>query len=385
MQKDPYRKLVAFIDEYGDSGLNFDNAKTSSHFVITAIIFEHEDLKKAKDKLSEIRDKYFQGSEIKSSSVKRKQTERRCKILKKLMEIDFTVFALVIDKQALRSKGFQYHKSFFKFCNKLIYDELYSSFPNLDIVADSHGCGAFIKSFKYYVQSKFQIPDLFNSSSFAISDSVDNDLIQIADFIGGTIAKGYDRIVMTEDYPSFLEILRGRISKIKEWPQNYGTYSYDFNSYCEFDNVIADYGVRAAEKYLMAGQFSSDPEEVDRQIVLRYLLFNFMHVCPDRYIGTNELRALLKRPISLQKFRSKIIAKLRDRDVLVVSSDKGYKLPMNQKDMLRFVKHSSNLINPLVERVLKARRKVLLITENAVDILSCEGNTNLRKLVSENY
>ena len=381
MQKDPYRKLVAFIDECGDSGLNFDNVKTSSHFVITAIIFEQESLNEARNKLSQIRKDYFQGSEIKSSSVKRKQTERRCKILKKLMEIDFTVFALVIDKQALRSKGFQYHKSFFKFCNKLVYDELYSSFPNLDIVVDAHGSGAFIKSFKDYVESKFHTPDLFNSSSFAVSDSVDNDLIQIADFIGGTIAKGYDRVVRSEDYPLFHDILRDRISRIKEWPQNYGTYSYDFNNYSEFDSVIADYGVRAAEKYLMAVQFSRDPEEIDRQTVLRYLLFNFKHIGPDRYIGTSELRALLKHPISLQKFRSKIIARLRDNEVLVVSSEKGYKLPMNKKDMLRFVKHSSNLINPLVERVMKARNKILLITVGAVDILNCESDTNLRKLV----
>ena len=57
-------------------------------------------------------------SEIKSSLVKRKQIERRCSILKKLMEIDFTVFSLVIDKRALNSKGFQYHSSFFKFCNR---------------------------------------------------------------------------------------------------------------------------------------------------------------------------------------------------------------------------------------------------------------------------
>ena len=381
MQKDPHRKLVAFIDECGDSGLNFDNVKTSSHFVITAIILEQEALNEAKVKLSEIRKDYFQGSEIKSSSVKRKQIERRCSILKKLMEIDFTVFSLVIDKRALNSKGFQYHSSFFKFCNRLIYDELYSSFPNLDIVADAHGSGAFINSFITYVESKFHIPDLFNSSSFAISDSKDNDLIQIADFIGGTIAKGYDRVVMSEDYPLFLEILRRRICRIKEWPQNYGSYSYDFNNFCEFDSVIADYGVRAAEKYLMTYQFSRDPDEIDRQTVLRYLLFNFLHVGPDRYIGTGELMALLKHPVSLQKFRSKIIAKLRDKEVLVVSSDKGYKLPMNQKDMLRFVKHSSNLINPLVERVKKARNRILLITDNTVDILSCERETNLRKLV----
>ena len=186
---------------------------------------------------------------------------------------------------------------------------------------------------------------------------------------------------MSEDYPLFLEILRRRICRIKEWPQNYGSYSYDFNNYCEFDSVIADYGVRAAEKYLMTYQFSRDPDEIDRQTVLRYLLFNFLHVGPDRYIGTGELMALLKHPVSLQKFRSKIIAKLRDKEVLVVSSDKGYKLPMNQKDMLRFVKHSSNLINPLVERVKKARNRILLITDNTVDILSCERETNLRKLV----
>lgn len=122
---DPHRKIVAFIDEFGDSGLDLKKANTSSHFIVTAIIMDEDKVPEAERKIEEIRTKYFQSSEIKSSSVKNKQPERRIKILTSMMDIDFTIFSIVIDKSKLISEGFKYHNSFFKFCHRLVHTELY--------------------------------------------------------------------------------------------------------------------------------------------------------------------------------------------------------------------------------------------------------------------
>lgn len=381
MQKDPNRKLVAFIDEFGDSGLNFKKGKTSSHFIVTAIIMEQDMVETAKLKLDSIRKNYFQGSEIKSSSVKNKQVERRLIILKKLCEIEFSIFAVIIDKQQLTSKGFQYHDSFFKFCNRLVHDELYSTFPNLDIIADTHGDNKFIQSFIRYVNEHQVLNDLFNHSSFQMSDSKEYTLIQIADFIGGTIAKGYDKTVLSADSPKYNDVIKSHISKIVEWPCHYRTYSYKPEKYSDFDDVIADYAVRAAERYMEKYRRANDVNTLNRIRVLEYLLFNFQHISPRKFILTKELMKLTKYPMQIQNFRSDVIASLRDEGVIIASSDKGYKIPMNAEDIYGFVKRSSGVINPLISRVLSARQQILLITQNNVDILSCEGDSYLKKLV----
>lgn len=381
MQKDPNRKLVAFVDEFGDSGLNFNKGKTSSHFIVTAIIIEQDMVETAKNKLDNIRKNYFQGSEIKSSSVKNKQVDRRLLILKKLCEIDFSIFTVIVDKKQLVSKGFQYHDSFFKFCNRLVHDELYAAFPNLDIVADAHGGNKFIQSFTRYVNEHQVLNDLFNHSSFQMSDSKEHSLIQIADFIGGTIAKGYDKTVLSADSPKFNDVIKSHISKIVEWPKNYSIYSYKPESYNDFDDVIADYAVRAAQRYIDKQRKANDVNTLNRIRVLEYLLFNFQHISPKKFILTKELMKLTKYPMQIQNFRSDVIASLRDEGVIISSSDKGYKIPMNADDIYGFVKRSSGVINPLISRVLAARQQILLITQNKVDILSCEGDSYLMKLV----
>lgn len=59
----------------------------------------------------------------------------------------------------------------------------------MKIVADNHGDNKYILSFIKYVQKQQFGGDLFNQSSFIFDDSKSSKLIQIADFIGGTIAK----------------------------------------------------------------------------------------------------------------------------------------------------------------------------------------------------
>lgn len=72
--------LYAFIDEFGNNGLDFTNPQISSHFIVTAIIVEENDIPILETLCTEIRQKYFQGSEIKSSKVG-KNHERRKRIL----------------------------------------------------------------------------------------------------------------------------------------------------------------------------------------------------------------------------------------------------------------------------------------------------------------
>ena len=121
-------------------------------------------------------------------------------------------------------------------------------------------------------------------------------------------------------------------------------------------------------------------------ICLRYMLFYFRNIEPDKYIPTKELMNRVKmesqNKMAMQKFRSDIIAKMRDDGVLIASSSKGYKIPMNVNDIYDFVNRSNNVVAPLISRVLSARQQILLATQNHVDILDQQEYANLRKLIN---
>ena len=116
------------------------------------------------------------------------------------------------------------------------------------------------------------------------------------------------------------------------------------------------------------------------------MLFYFRNIEPDKYIPTKELMNRVKmesqNKIAMQKFRSDIIAKMRDDGVLIASSSKGYKIPMNVNDIYDFVNRSNSVVAPLISRVLSARQQILLATQNHVDILDQHEYANLRKLIN---
>ena len=70
------------------------------------------------------------------------------------------------------------------------------------------GSKEFMKGFVDYVKRR-HIPDLFNYSEFGFESSRSNLLIQLADFICGTVAKAFDNTVFSENGHRFLLLLRG--------------------------------------------------------------------------------------------------------------------------------------------------------------------------------
>ena len=102
--------LYAYIDEFGNNGLDFTNPQVSSHFIVTAIIVEENQVVPLEDLCHNIRKKYFQGSEIKSSKVG-KNKDRRKLVLQDILKGQFNVYTLVVDKKHLYSDGFKYKKS----------------------------------------------------------------------------------------------------------------------------------------------------------------------------------------------------------------------------------------------------------------------------------
>ena len=129
-------RVFAFTDESGAFGWQLDNANVSTHFIIGAVIVRESVLDEVRMQVEEIRRKHFQTGEMKSSSVG-KNHSRRKRILADLQKIDFSIFAVVLDKtQLLEAKGLRFKPSFYKFTNNIVHKELKRAFREITVVAD---------------------------------------------------------------------------------------------------------------------------------------------------------------------------------------------------------------------------------------------------------
>ena len=68
---------------------------------------------KQKNDIEKIANELFSGGEIKSSNIANNDS-RRIKVIGRALDIPFSIFALVVDKASLNSKGLGYKKSFLR-------------------------------------------------------------------------------------------------------------------------------------------------------------------------------------------------------------------------------------------------------------------------------
>lgn len=369
----------AFINEFGHYGFDFDQPETSTHFIIVSILVKGSEKEFLEQEVEIIKRKHLPKKVIVDS--------QRMEILQDLKDLPFKVYAYVIDKRKIREdSGVTYEKTFIKFFNRKIFDDLYRTFDTLDLVADEQGSKEFTQEFIAYVKQKC-IPDLFNYSTFGFNSSESDILLELAEFIAETIAKGYDTKHHSDQYPSFYRLLRNKIITINLWPHDYKHYLYDYHfekTDSETDQIIIKQAVNLAYQYIEKHRKSEEEDERVRIDLLKFLLFNLKEN-PDDYVYTEEildnLNAIRINKIKQHYFRSNIVSKLRDQGLLIASSNKGYKLPVCINDLYDFVNLSSLTIHPMIQRVAKCRDQILLATNREIDILEKSEYDYLKRVI----
>jgi hypothetical protein len=375
----------AFIDEAGDYSFDFENNDVSTHFIIVSILAKESNKELLEQEVEKVRQKYFQTEEMHSDKID--NPHLRIQLLNELKDLPFNIYAYVVDKRKIREdSGITFEKTFIKFMNRLVYDDLNRTFDQLDLVLVEQGTKEFMTEFKTYIKEK-SIPDLFNYSTFGFNQSKSELLLQLANLIAGTIAKGYDQTQYSEHYPLFNRIIKKKIIAINLWPQNYKNYLYDYisrNQDSQFDEVIFKQSVNLTLQYLEKNKNSEDLDEKIRIDLLKFLLFN-LRENPNEYVYTQEIldniNAIRVNKINHHYFRSNIVSKLRDSGLLIASSNKGYKLPVCLTDLYDFVNLSSLTIHPMIQRISKCRNQILLATNNEIDILENNEYEYLKKII----
>ena len=338
------------------------------------MIIDEDNFQPLSEKVEELRQKYFQTGEIKSSKVRdRDAHERRIKILNTILELDFKFYAIAVEKDALRRDGgFPHKRSFLKFINGLLYQQLFENYPVIKVYADEHGGDEFKESFQKYIEKNHK-PDLFWESEIFLVSSQSNVLVQLADFLVGTLAKIYENKSNPALQETYRLLLKQKALDVKEWPTKYQTYFTPDQTSKEYDRFIHSHALSKAEIFLEKNRDNKDDETKLQACALKHLVFQSRLSTNKEYISTKNLLAHLEscgfRNITEQAIRSSIISKLRDKDVIIASCNKGYKIPRCYEDLFDFVERVNSLVLPLLERLNKARNSYLIASKDDVDLL----------------
>lgn len=384
----------AYIDEYGAFGFQFDKPNCSSHYIIGAIILDDNEKGIVEQELEKIRVKHFQSGEIKSSKVGGNHS-RRMKILEEIIKLPFHVYLYVVDKRKIyENSGLRFKKSFYKYLTNQIYEELRVNFKDLKIVADEIGTNEFKESFYSYTRSKQKLirslfEEEFDESDLVLVNSKNNIINQLADFVVGCMAYKYDvqKIPLAAGY-HYDQILNTKINRIKEFPETIDSFQVSTSSAAvNYDPEIAEICFRKAKAYIETNKSSKDNEIKQRVIVLEYMLFRFMNNAHRTYIPTKELISQLKfagyPDISLLLFRNKIIAPLRDSEVIISSSNNGYKIPSTEEELCDFVNHGKTIIMPMLSRLKKCNDVIAMGTNGRIRLFDKAEYRDLRQMLEE--
>lgn len=380
-------KTYAFIDESGNTNLDISKNGVSSHYILAAVIVPEIRLESLTEEVMKIRDFYFQSGEMKSSGVANDR-KRRAKILTAFSELDFKFYALCLNKERVnKDSGLRIKQSFFKYINGKLYNLLYTTYSNLHIKADEYGREDFMISFEKYIEEHHK-PNLFFESQFDFVDSKKEVLVQLADFLAGTINKVFEGNINDELSESYIHFLStGKALSIDEWPTKFQIYSEKDSTSPEFSGLVYQLALGRAESFIEANLKDGDISIRMQVAFLRHLVFQSRFVDKQSYISTNSIRDFLEGSgfgtVTQYAVRSKVVGPLRDSDVIVTSSSKGYKIPCSFRDMEDFVEHVQKIVVPLIKRLSKARRSLKMASSDEIDILKGPNYPVLVKFLDE--
>ncbi len=363
-------EYFAYIDESGDPHFS---EYASQIFFLGAILIEENNLEVVRQKLTEIKEKYGVGEELKSSRIG--NFDRRLKIITELTELNIQCLSVWVKKRELEGDWFQYKTTFYKYIQGILNHEIYRLFRNVSVTLDQYGSEEYYDSLQKYL-AKYLQGELFNPSVL-VGSAKNEELIQIADFISGTLRKCLRGDFEKSNNDQLLSVLEP-IWKVRIVIPDRGKY-IDANVIEESDEYI-DYFVKDTRRYL-----DSETNREEAKIRTLEYLYNTAVITPNDYVYTDEILNWLTKfniYFSKEEFRNKVTASLRDEGLIIIGTRKGLKLPTRLEDISEYLEFSINQALPMLKRMKKAITTTSAHPDlpNLADSLSEEMRSILQKV-----
>ncbi|MEN6632653.1 MAG: hypothetical protein ABFD84_09515, partial [Candidatus Polarisedimenticolia bacterium] len=206
--------------------------------------------------------------------------------------------------------------------------------------------------------------------------------------VAGTVGQCLDRSLAPEGRRALIAASRSLSMQVEVWPTDSPVFEPDASADTD-DRTVFRCALQAADTFFERFDGETGDEVTERaKRALLYLLYRARVEEDDSYVGTHEIvEALSDHEPSLAQNPSRrpirqAIGRLRDNDVLLASSQSGYKIPQRVSDVFDFVAQSERVLNPMLHRLGKAYRLVHDATAGRVDLLDDPALMPIRAAVA---
>ena len=210
--------MLVFIDESGDSGLKIDNG-SSRYFVVSLVVFEEEEEAINCDKRIELLKSELGFSKTTEFHFSSNSDKVKMAFIDAIMPYNFFYYSIIINKdpRKLFGDGFKNKESFYKYTCGLIFENAKDKLNNAIVIIDESGSNGFKTSLQNYLKTKINKKDCNNIiKKVKMENSKSNNLLQIADYVSGIIAKSISK---KNNKINFRDKIKKREIFVQTWPR----------------------------------------------------------------------------------------------------------------------------------------------------------------------
>lgn len=377
----------AFLDESGDPDIDVEKKGTTTHFALAAVVAEEANLDELRAKIEGLREKHFQRGPMKSKTVGN-NLKRRLEILGDLDATGYRTLGLVVDKRRLdRESGLRFRASFMKFISRFMYTKLSRAYPSLHARADEHGTPAFMEGYKRYLHEHCKQLSLTDTGPVVeLVEDKSEVLVQAADLVAGSLRVAYSDETSEEAGRAILATLRRASLGLQEWPAVVRTAAAlrPANEGEGVDEIVRVAGERTA--YAFLAEVAEKDDDVSRmQVEVLQELIGAARFeesgCISRDALAERLRERGYADCTSEYLRRNLIPPMRDREVLIVSSAKGYSIASSLADFDAHLERMEEVVRPILRRVQTMQALLKLASVGKLDLMEQERFRYLRGLL----
>ena len=314
------------------------------------------------------------------------QASQHADLLAEIARWPVRLHLTVVDRARIpRDGGLHLTTSFTAHIGELLHARLFRDLREVQLNVDARTDTALRERLHALIQGRYA-DDLFGDEQMFQVQSVEDDaLLEVTRRLANAVRQVHGGKAKPAARHAFETLLQARTLGLLSWPPAFTSLlppPMDEAQYADYQ--VHQEALRQADRFIEQAGEHPDEDMRLQLAILDYLRFQSEFVTQD-YLPTADILAHLHDrgfgDVSEHKIRSNGIAKLRDANVIITSTAKGYKIPQTRADLNDFLEMASGVVVPLLERVRKAREVYRQSSGGTYDIVSEARLTALERLL----